>query len=163
MEASMSVPAASHGVAAVLSWTDEHLPGATVIDHEPTFAARDEARVSAMPAELTAKTLVVRDGERMVAAVIPASDRLDIHKLRALLGDGRGIRLATEAEIAAAFPQFEVGAVPPIGEFDATLIDQRLLTYNRVLIAAGDHRHGMLVDIGDLVRVTGARVEDLRA
>ena len=38
-----------------------------------------------------------------------------MNKLRDLLGATRQLRLASEAEIARAFPSLEVGAVPPFG------------------------------------------------
>jgi prolyl-tRNA editing enzyme YbaK/EbsC (Cys-tRNA(Pro) deacylase) len=151
------------GVAAVEPWLDEHLPDYAVITHDPSFAARDEARFAHHPAEQMAKTVVVHDRARLVAAVLPASDRLDLGKVRRLLGAGRAARLATEGEIGDAFPAFEVGAVPPVAGFNLVLLDQRLLTYTRILIPGGDHRHAVAVDPEELVRSTRARVVDLRA
>ena len=161
MHAPTSVRPAA-GVAAVEPWLDEHLPDYAVITHDPAFAARDEARFAHLPAEQMAKTVVVHDRARLVAAVLPASDRLDLGKVRRLLGAGRAARLATEDEIAEAFPAFEVGAVPPVAAFNLVLLDQRLLTYTSILFAGGDHRHAVVVDPEDLVHATGARVVDLR-
>jgi prolyl-tRNA editing enzyme YbaK/EbsC (Cys-tRNA(Pro) deacylase) len=48
-------------------------------------------------------------------AAISAADRLDLHKLRELLGTSRSLRLASEAEIARDFPSLQVGAIPPFG------------------------------------------------
>jgi Ala-tRNA(Pro) deacylase len=150
------------GVAAVEPWLDEHLPEYAVIAHDPAFAASDEARFAHHPAEQMAKTVVVHDRARLVAAVLPASDRLDLGKVRRLLGGGRAVRLATEDEIADAFPAFEVGAVPPVAGFNLVLLDQRLLTYTTILFGGGDHRHAVAVDPEDLVRAIRARVVDLR-
>ena len=44
-------------------------------------------------------------------AVIPASQRLDLHKVRELLGASGALQLATEAQMAEDFPTLEVGAV----------------------------------------------------
>jgi Cys-tRNA(Pro)/Cys-tRNA(Cys) deacylase len=83
--------------------------------------------------------------------------------VRADLGRHRSLRLATEAEIAARFPRYEVGAVPPLGpeHVDVHVVDRRLLTYNRVLCSGGDHRHSILLDAQDLVRASHALVADV--
>jgi hypothetical protein len=39
-------------------------------------------------------------------------------KVRELVGSGKRTRLATEAELAGAYPMFEFGAVPPVRGFD---------------------------------------------
>jgi Cys-tRNA(Pro)/Cys-tRNA(Cys) deacylase len=98
-----------------------------------------------------------------VIAAIPASERLDLHKLRELLGATRQLRLATETEIARDFPTLEVGAVPPFGPRvpAAEVIDSALVQHERILCPAGDHRHSVLVDPRDVVRVTAARTADI--
>jgi hypothetical protein len=60
---------------------------------------------------------------------VPASERLDLHKLRDLLGASKSLRLGTEAQIARDFPMLEVCAVPPIGPMlpRAEVVDRRLL------------------------------------
>ncbi|HEY7622663.1 MAG TPA: YbaK/EbsC family protein, partial [Solirubrobacteraceae bacterium] len=122
-----------------------------------------EARVARIPAEQTAKTVVLRDGDEVLVAALPACERLDLHKLRTALGRQRSLRLADEAEIAERFPRFEVGAVPPLGPapVDARVVDRRLLTYNRVLCSGGDHRHSVLLDAMELVRAGDAVVADI--
>ena len=97
-------------------------------------------------------------------AVLAASDRLDLHKAADALDVRRhDLRLATEADMAADFSQYEVGAIPPIGpDTPLELVDLRLLDYAHVLCPAGDHEHSLLVDPMDIVRVTGARSVDVR-
>ena len=48
-----------------------------------------------------------------VRAVLPASDRLDLGKLREILGR-KDVEQATEAVLAGAYAEFEVGAVPQL-------------------------------------------------
>lgn len=95
--------------------------------------------------------------------MVPASERLDLHKLRELLDATRQLRLADEAEIAKEFPTFEVGAMPPFGQTVpmVEVIDRALLGQQRILCPAGDHRHSVLVDPHDVVRVTAATVADV--
>ena len=79
------------------------------------MSAAAEARVAHVPPDQVAKTVVLYDGSVYVIAAIPASERLDLHKLRELLGARPQLRLANEDEIARDFTSLEVGAVPPFG------------------------------------------------
>lgn len=135
-----------------------------VIEHAHSESSVAEARAAHLPAEQTAKTVVLHTADGYRFAVIPASDRLDVHKVAAELGVSRhALRFASEAEILAHFPAYDVGSIPPIGpDTPAELIDLRLLDYGHVLCPAGDHEHSLLVDPVDVVRVTGARAVDLR-
>jgi prolyl-tRNA editing enzyme YbaK/EbsC (Cys-tRNA(Pro) deacylase) len=135
-----------------------------LIEHAHSESAAAEARAAQLPAEQTAKTVVLHTPEGYRFAVIPASDRLDLSKAAAALDVSRHqLRLATEADMAADFAGYEVGALPPVGpDTPAELIDPRLLAFPRVLCAGGDHEHSLLVDPADIVRLTGARTADIR-
>jgi len=134
-----------------------------IVEHEATVSALGEARVAHLPPWQVAKTVVLHDGDAYVIAVIPASERLDLGKLREVLSSSRQLRLASEDEIAREFPQLDVGAVPPFGPMAPTaeVIDRGLLEVERVLCAAGDHRHSLLVDPREIVRITSARTADI--
>ena len=134
-----------------------------LVQHEPTMSATAEAVVTHQPPDHVAKTVVLHDGTACVIAAIPACERLDLHKLRELLGSTRHLRLASEDEIARDFPQFEVGATPLFGpNVPATeVIDRTLLEQPQILCAAGDHRHSVLVDPRDIVRITAAKTADI--
>jgi Ala-tRNA(Pro) deacylase len=134
-----------------------------VIEHPTVLSANAEARATNHSPEAVAKTVVLHDGQAYAIAAIPASRRLDLHKLRELIGATRQLRLATEAEIAADFPTLEVGAVPPFGPMvpAAAVIDRELLGHERILCPAGDHRHSVLVDPQAIVRITAAETADI--
>jgi Ala-tRNA(Pro) deacylase len=129
-----------------------------LVEHAPVMSATAEVRVAHVPPDQVAKTVVLHDGRTYVITTIPASDRLDLHKLRELLGATRQLRLASEAEIARDFPALEVGAVPPFGPMvpAAEVIDSALVAQERILCPAGDHRHSVLLDPRDIVRITAA-------
>jgi prolyl-tRNA editing enzyme YbaK/EbsC (Cys-tRNA(Pro) deacylase) len=134
-----------------------------LVEHEPVMSAAAEARFAHQPPQQVAKIVVLHDGDAFVLAAISASDRLDLHKLRTLLDATKQLRLASEEEIARAFPTLEVGAVPPFGPMvpAVEVIDRALLEQQRILCPAGDHRHSVLVDPHDVVRVTGAETADI--
>ena len=149
-----------HGVAAVAAFLDGEEVPYEVVDHRPTFSAAAEARASGTEPREAAKTLALhdRDGYRM--AVIPASHRLDLHRVRELLGATSHLRLATEAELERDFPMFDVGAMPPLGPMMPMpeVVDVHLLYHDTILCAGGDHRHALQLDPRDLVRLCEPRV-----
>jgi Ala-tRNA(Pro) deacylase len=149
-------------VAAIIEFLDGAGIKYELIEHEPTMSAAAE-RVTERAPDQVAKTVVLHDGSAYVIAVIPASERLDLHKLRELLGAPRQLRLASEDQIARDFPSLEVGAVPPFGPMvpAAEVIDRALLEQQRILCPAGDHRHSVLVDPRDVVRITAATPADI--
>jgi prolyl-tRNA editing enzyme YbaK/EbsC (Cys-tRNA(Pro) deacylase) len=131
-----------------------------LVEHAPVMSAGAEAHAAQLPPDQVAKTVVLHDGRAYVIVAIPACDRLSLGKLRGLLGATRQLRLASEAEMARDFPTLEVGAVPPFGPIvpAAEVLDSALVAQERILCPAGDHRHSVLVDPRDIVRITGAEI-----
>jgi Ala-tRNA(Pro) deacylase len=135
-----------------------------LIEHEPAMSAGAEGRLAGEPPEKVAKTIVLHDGGAYVIVAVAAADRLDLHKLRELLGAGRTLRFASEREIAEDFPTLEVGAVPPFGPMvpAAEVIDRALAAESPILCPAGDHCHSVRVETDEIVRATAATVADIR-
>jgi Ala-tRNA(Pro) deacylase len=154
---------ASTRVEAIVGFLDGAGIAYELVEHESVTSAAAEARVAHLPPEKVAKTIVLHDGSVYVIAAVPAASRLDMNKLRDLLGATRQLRLASEAEIARDFPSLEVGAVPPFGPMipAAEVIDSALVEQERILCPAGDHSHSVLVDPHDIVRVTAAKTADI--
>ena len=146
------------------SYLRDHDVAFQLIGHAHTETAAAEAQAAHLPAEQTAKTVVLHAAGGYRFAVIPASDRLDLGKAADSLDVSRHeLRLATEAEMAADFPTYEVGATPPFGpDTTAEVVDMRLLAFQQVLCPAGDHEHSFLLDPADIVRLTSAKTVDLR-
>lgn len=160
-----SRPRASAPVELTTRYLDQHGIRYEVFDHEPRFTAAAEALACGVAPHRAAKGIVMRDAQgRHWLVVIPASDHLDLRKLRRLLRSPPGLRLATEQELDAEFPELEVGAVPPFGAMLAVpeVVDERLLDdRRRVLCNSGDHRHSLLVDSSELASLAGTRVADV--
>src|SRR5262249_27973009 len=74
--------------------------------------------------------------------------------LGALVGDPQ-LRLATEAEFADAFPECELGAIPPIGElFGVPLwVDDSLGREAETVFSAGTHHETVHLAYRDFVRL----------
>jgi Ala-tRNA(Pro) deacylase len=133
-----------------------------LIEHPRTETAGDEARAIGVPPDEVAKTIVLASGDRFVRAVIPASTRLDLHKVRELLDDNRA-RLASEEELVLAYPMYEVGAVPPFGvpAGDRVLLDRRLAQLDSVVLEAGSHSKSVRLKTTDVLNLSVAEVEDI--
>jgi Ala-tRNA(Pro) deacylase len=154
---------AQTGFQAVTGYLERQGVPFEIVEHERTETAAAEARAAGMPADDVAKTVVLRDDGGYRLAVIPASCRLDMAKVREVLGATHGLRFVTEAEMASDFGHFEVGALPPFAPMveAVELMDERLLDHDRILCGGGDHEHAVLLDPLDLVRAGQARVADL--
>ena len=135
-----------------------------LIEHRRTERAGDEARAIGVPPDQVAKTIVLASGERYVRAVVPASGRLDLQKMRQLLDDKKA-RLASEEELVLAYPMYELGAVPPFGipAGDRVLLDRSLAQHDSVVFEAGSHNESVRLKTVDLIRLSGAEIKDIAA
>ena len=88
-----------------------------LLPHAHTERAAEEAAALGVPPDSVAKTLVLTMPDGYVRTVLSAADRLDLHKVCEVLdaGSKKNIHLASEDELERDFPEFELGAVPPVG------------------------------------------------
>lgn len=135
-----------------------------LLPHDRTQTARAEAKAVGIAPSDVAKTVVLTTEDGYVRAVVPASERLDLAKTRDLLDD-RNSRLATEEELGAAYPTFELGAVPPFGgpSGDRVVVDRMLAELDEVVLEAGSHDQSVKMRTGDLLTLSDAEVADICA
>jgi Ala-tRNA(Pro) deacylase len=159
------VSSTERGFALTRRFLEEHDVPHQVVEHPATYTAEADARASHLPPQQTAKSVVVNCGDIVALAVIPAARRLDLDKVGAALGVKAPARLADEAQMAQAFPQFEIGAEPPIGLLvnAPVVVDKSLLGHDEVVCAGGDHRHSLLLDPLQLARISDATVAEICA
>jgi Ala-tRNA(Pro) deacylase len=134
-----------------------------IICHDETLTSSEEAKAVGIEGGHVAKTLVIKaGGGGEVLAVVPATERVDIHKLRDATNDNHA-RLATEQEMKEEHAEFELGAVPPLGElFGApVLLDQRLEKADEVVFAGGTHKDSVKVSGEDFLKLTHPLIVDL--
>ena len=129
--------------------------------HRHTETALAEAEVLHEDPHKVAKTLILRTSFGYVRAVLRAVDRLDVEKARFALGTDE-VELASEEDLVGAYPEFELGAVPPVGgAYDRVLVDLRLFDGTFVLFDAGTHDESIRLHTGDLLSLAEAEVADL--
>jgi Ala-tRNA(Pro) deacylase len=135
-----------------------------LLPHARTERAADEAEALGLEPAEVAKTLVLTTPDGYLRVVIPASERIDLRKVRDLLGVGKKeVHLASEEDLGRDFAEFELGAVPPLGggRPDPVAVDRRVAERESVVIEAGSHDESVRVKITDLLRLTGAEVVDI--
>ena len=122
------------------------------IVHHPysvnTTQAAENAHISG---EKIAKGVVLHDYHCYLMAVIPATHRIEINKMRDRCG--RHFSLADEFELSHLFSDCKLGAVPPVGKpYDLeVMFDDQLNMFDDIYFEAGNH--------AELVHVRG---EDFR-
>ena len=107
------------------------------IAHQQAYTSIAEARALGIDASEVLKTVAVRVADGYALMAVPATCRLDMHLVQAAAGD-RHVRLATEQELLRDFPDFELGALPPLGSLlGAPLyVDQEVLRHEQVTAVA---------------------------
>ena len=132
---------------------------------EGTRTAEDAARAIGVSVGQIVKSLIFRVDGDVVVALVSGPNRLDEGRLAAAAGRPGAPIARVDAAGVRAGTGFPIGGVPPFGHPQplATYVDEDLLAFDEVWAAAGTPRHVFAVAPGDLVRVTGGRVAQLRA
>jgi Ala-tRNA(Pro) deacylase len=126
----------------------------SVISHSPAFTAQGIAALVHVPGQELAKSVVVKlDGE-LALAVLPASFRIDLTSLEEE-ADAKRADLASEEEFRDAFPECELGAMPPFGNLYGFKVyaDESLTRDKEIVFNACSHR--------ELIRMSWADFERL--
>jgi Ala-tRNA(Pro) deacylase len=110
-----------------------------VISHPRTTSALRTAESAHVPGDRLIKGILLEDGQGQLLALIPATHRLDLDRLRTVTG--RDLRLIDEQEVEGTFTDCEPGSIPPFGELYGvdTVVDGSLVDHKEVYFEAGDH------------------------
>jgi Ala-tRNA(Pro) deacylase len=107
-----------------------------VISHSPAFTAQQIAASAHVKGRELAKTVMVKIDGRLAMAVVPASQKVDLDRLREAAG-AEHIELAGEREFRDRFPDCDLGAMPPFGNLYGldvyvadTLTDDEEIAFN---------------------------------
>jgi Ala-tRNA(Pro) deacylase len=123
-----------------------------LIHYHPSSTSLAEAPALGVDADVVLKAIVIDTQGRRVVALIPASRRLDMHRVREALDDPDA-HLATEDELQGDFPSIELSGGPVLGLLDATtLVQSCVLGRDTVLFAAGTRTDSVRVRTSDLFR-----------
>ena len=125
----------------ILEYLDQNGVEYTHHIHPNAYTAREVASAEHVPAQEVAKTVVFFEEGGYTMAVLGADCAVDMQELRMLLGHPR-LRLATERELEALFPECELGAMPAFGNLFRlpVYVDSRLAGKEMIEFNAGTHR-----------------------
>ena len=130
--------------------------------HSAAYTAQTLAAEEHVSGYRVAKPVVVKGEDGFLMCVVPACAHLDVQTLGRLLRDS-GVRLATESEMAAVFPDCELGAEPPIGDIFGmeTIMDDSLRGEDYLLFQSGTHTEAVKVRREDYEELAHPRVESI--
>jgi Ala-tRNA(Pro) deacylase len=132
-----------------------------LLPHRHTETAIAEAEALEIDPHQVGKTLILETPSGYARVLLRGVDRLDLEKARRALGTPH-VELADEVELVGAYPEFELGAVPPVGgAFDRVLVDERVFDYSFVVFEAGTHDESVRLRPGELLSIAEAEVADL--
>ena len=124
------------------------------LKHSPAYTALEVAASAHVSGKEFAKTVIVKIDGKMAMAVLRASDRVDLPRLRRLTG-ADDLVLASEDEFQGLFPGCEVGAMPPFGnlyDMDVFVADN-LAKYGEIAFNAGSHTELIRLSYADFDRL----------
>jgi Ala-tRNA(Pro) deacylase len=131
------------------------------VQHHPrAITAQEVAATEHVPGQMLAKVvMVLADGE-MVMLTLPAPYQVDLEKVGKLLG-AEEARLAEE-EFEGAFPDCEVGAMPPFGNlYDLPVyVEEALAEDETIFFRAGTHTDTMSVRYADFEQLVEPTVAE---
>ena len=129
--------------------------------HPVTFTAKKTADSVQIPEGEMLKTLIVNADGLLRMAVIPANCVLHLKHMKFIMRP-ENIRMATEKELNDAFPDCEIGAMPPFGNLyrmktyvTANLADEPEIAFN-----AGTHTEVIKMSYFDFERLVSPTVLD---
>lgn len=126
-----------------------------LVTHDYSFNTLHAAQKAHISGEMVAKGVVLHDESGYMMAVIPATHRVQLGKLRKRYQ--RYLSLAEETDLPKLFKDCVFGAVPPIGKaYDIKVIfDDSLNEMTDIYFEAGNHADLVHVSSSDFRRLMG--------
>jgi len=108
------------------------------IKHSPAYTAQEIAASAHVHGRELAKTVIINKDGKLAMAVLPADYHVDIDVLRKATG-AKSLTIATEQEFKDAFPECEIGAMPPFGNLYGmeTFVEDSLSACREIVFNAG--------------------------
>lgn len=128
----------------------------------PTMTAQDAAAQLHVPLETIIKSILFTDEKQTpILAILTGDRRADRKKLASVVGSS-GVRVGTR-ELAKECTGFEVGVMPPLAHKNkiTNVIDQKVMSFNKVYGGSGTKEALMEIDPRDIARLTDARIADI--
>jgi len=128
----------------------------------PTMTAQDAANQLHVPLDTIIKSILFTDEKQTpILAILTGDKRADRKKLASVVGASK-VRIGTP-EATRELAGFEVGVMPPVAHKNriVTVIDQKVMSFNKVYGGSGTAEVLMEIDPHDIARLTDAKVADI--
>ena len=125
-----------------------------LLQHPTTYTASETAGVQHVRGKDFVKSIILKSGDQFLMCVLPAIHLIDFGKLKSIL-NLNDISLATEEEVANLFPDYDVGAEPPIG-IENTLpvyADKFLEENSTIFFNGGTHTDMVKINFQDFKKL----------
>lgn len=134
----------------------------SVHHHSPAYSAQRLAAAEHVPGRMVAKVVIAVVDEDLVMLCLPAPCRVDLLKLMNAVATDN-VRLAREADFSRAFPDCEVGAMPPFGNLYEmpVYVDKQLTADERIAFQACRHTETVEMAFADFARLAHPMVVEL--
>lgn len=129
------------------------------IKHSPTYTAQEIAASAHIPGKELAKTVMVKLDGKLAMAVLPASFRVDLNRLKDAAGVSV-VEIANEQDFKNLFPECELGAMPPFGNlYDMDVyVAQSLAEDEEIAFNAGSHTELIKLAYKDFEKLVAPKV-----
>jgi pSer/pThr/pTyr-binding forkhead associated (FHA) protein/prolyl-tRNA editing enzyme YbaK/EbsC (Cys-tRNA(Pro) deacylase) len=132
------------------------------VERSLAYTAQGVAALAHVSGKKLAKTVILKVDGVLAMVVVPASSHVDLDRVRALTG-GHLVEIASEGEFQNAFPDCELGAMPPFGNlYDMPVYaDESLADNEEITFSAGTHRELVRISWQDMLRLVHPTVAEL--
>jgi Ala-tRNA(Pro) deacylase len=125
-----------------------------VYNHALAYTAQEIAAKQHFSGNEMAKVVMLEADDKLVMGVLRGNDKISLHAVGDSLG-ARHVRLATEDEFIARFPDCEIGAMPPFGNLFGVEVyaDPALEKDEYIYFNAGNHVQTVRLKYKDFARM----------
>ncbi len=129
------------------------------ISHSLAYTAQEIAASAHIHGKDLAKTVIVKIDGDMAMAVLPASFKLDLRRLKKIVG-AKKVELAAEKEFQDRFQGCALGAMPPFGNlYDMRVYaDKSLSEDEKIAFNAGSHTELIQLAYKDFERLVTPKI-----
>lgn len=143
----------------LISYLDEHDKKYVVVKHSKAFTAQEVAASAHIPGKEMAKAVMVKVDGDMKMVVLPSTHNIDFDVLKKELNADK-VELAAEDEFEKLFPDCELGAMPPFGNFYDidTLVAESLTDDVEIAFNAGTHKELVKMNFNDYQELVSPQI-----
>lgn len=141
------------------SYLDKNHVSYKILNHDEVYTAMESAEKQEVPGQEFAKTVVLSYGTEHAMAVLPSTYRVNLEKLSNETG-AKDLKLTSESEFKQLFPDCDLGAMPPIGEFYhmPVWVDGSLTKDKEIVFNAGSHTETIRMSYEDFKKLVNPKV-----